>query len=137
MRSGIAPLDGCRTKHRAYEEILKVQPHLGFARQLDERIGDCTGHVDEPPVLGFIRTARMATGVTIRDLAERLGITFQAVHRMEAAERAGRISLNRFRDAAEALDCDLVVELVPRSTFQQMAGQRSRPRPRGPAGTYR
>jgi transcriptional regulator with XRE-family HTH domain len=112
--------DGCLRKS-VDEEGENVQPHLGLARKLDERIGDCAGHIEEPPVLGFIRSARMATGVTIRQLADRLGVTAQAVHRMEASERAGRISVNRLREAADALDCDLVLELIPRSSFRGLA----------------
>ena len=44
---------------------------------------------------------------------------------MEQGEAAGTVTLNTLRQAAEALDCQLVYALVPRSTLEDTVRQRA------------
>ena len=55
---------------------------------------------------------RMAKGLSQRELAELCGTTQSAIARLERGGRPPRI--DTLRRIAEALDCDLVVELEPR-----------------------
>jgi predicted DNA-binding mobile mystery protein A len=52
-----------------------------------------------------------------RLMGERLSVTQGAVFAMERSEAAGTIQLDTLRRAADALDCDLVYALVPRSSL--------------------
>lgn len=56
---------------------------------------------------------RMAMGLSQRELAELVGTTQSAIARLERGGRPPRI--DTLLRIAEALDCDLNVELVPRS----------------------
>lgn len=53
-----------------------------------------------------------------RDLARRLSVSGAAVAKLEAAERAGGITLGTLQHVAEALDCTVVYALVPRTSLQ-------------------
>lgn len=52
------------------------------------------------------------------DLAARLGVTWQAVQQIEENERDGGVRLSTLRKAADAMECDLVYALVPRSSLE-------------------
>jgi len=55
---------------------------------------------------------RVAKGFSQRELAERVGTTQSAIARLERGGRPPRI--DTLLKIAEALDCELLVELVPR-----------------------
>jgi transcriptional regulator with XRE-family HTH domain len=55
---------------------------------------------------------RIEQGLSQRELAERVGTTQSAIARLERGGRPPRI--DTLLNIAEALDCDLVVELQPR-----------------------
>src|SRR5919198_898915 len=57
---------------------------------------------------------RTALGLSQRELAELTGTTQSAIARLEAGGRPPRI--DTLLRIADALDCDLVVELHPRTT---------------------
>jgi ribosome-binding protein aMBF1 (putative translation factor) len=56
---------------------------------------------------------RLAKGLSQRELAERVGTTQSAIARLERGGRPPRI--DTLLNIAEALDCDLRVDLTPRS----------------------
>lgn len=67
------------------------------------------------PQRGWIRAIREASGVTLREMARRLGkVPSLAVH-LEKSEAEYRITLGSLRDAADALGCELVYALVPKT----------------------
>ena len=59
-----------------------------------------------------VASRRMAMGLSQRELAERCGTTQSAIARLERGGRPPRI--DTLLRIAEALDCELVVELEPR-----------------------
>lgn len=67
-----------------------------------------------PPRGGWIRAVRQALGMSLGDLAARLGTTHQSVSMLEQSERAGQIGLGSLRKAAEAMNCDLAYVFIPR-----------------------
>ena len=69
--------------------------------------------VPRPPK-GWIRAIREATGVTIRELAQRLARAPSVAAHLETSEAEYRITLGKLREAAEALGCDLVYAFVPK-----------------------
>jgi len=90
-------------------------------RQLDaalQALRESTPSV--PPRDGWLRTIRNALGMTATQLARRLGTTRQAVSDLERREVLGTVTLGALKRAAEALDCDVVYALVPRTNLRVM-----------------
>jgi len=74
------------------------------------------------PDKGWLRAIREASGTSLRELAHRMGTSPQSAAQFEKSEAEFRITLKSLRDAANALDCDLVYALVPRSgNVEQLA----------------
>jgi predicted DNA-binding mobile mystery protein A len=67
------------------------------------------------PRAGWLSAIREAQGITLRQVADTLAVTPQAVQRLQLSEANEAISLKSLRQAAEAMGCDLVYALVPRS----------------------
>ncbi len=65
------------------------------------------------PPIGWIKAIRMALGMSAQQLGNKLSITRQGVQDMERREREGAITLNALREAAQALDMQLVYGFVP------------------------
>lgn len=79
--------------------------------------------VPMPPRGGWISAIRTALGMSQTDLARRLGVRPSSIAKMESSERAGTIRMETLRRAADSLECDLVIALVPRSPLQSMVEQ--------------
>jgi predicted DNA-binding mobile mystery protein A len=76
------------------------------------------------PRSGWLKTIRQALGLSLSDLANRLGVSRQLPQQFEKAEAEDRITLKSLRAAANALDCDLVYALVPRGgSLQRLKDQ--------------
>jgi predicted DNA-binding mobile mystery protein A len=85
-------------------------------RALDRRLLTLpTADAMTPPRSGWIRAVRQALGMSLGNLAARLGTTHQSVSMLEQSERAGQIGVSSLRKAAEAMDCDLAYVFIPRS----------------------
>jgi|BarGraIncu00222A_1022003.scaffolds.fasta_scaffold02298_6 predicted DNA-binding mobile mystery protein A len=67
---------------------------------------------------GWVRAIREALQMSAADLGSRMGVSRQAITAMEASERAGTVRMSTLAAAAEAMDCELVWALVPRTTLQ-------------------
>ena len=65
------------------------------------------------PSDGWIRSVRKAIGMSIRQLAERIGVTQQAISKLEEHELDDSVTLKTLRRAAEAMDCKLVYAIIP------------------------
>ncbi len=77
------------------------------------------------PVKGWLRAMRELSGITLRQLAKRLGRSSPLIPLLEKAEADYRITLASLRNAAEALDCQLVYALVPKSGSLQEFAERA------------
>lgn len=77
------------------------------------------------PREGWIKSIRKALGMPASALASRLRVSSGTLTNLERAERQGTISLRSLREAAEALDCELVYALVPRTTLDEVLRQRA------------
>ena len=81
-------------------------------RALDDHLSGVS--VCDRPSGGWIRAVRISLGMSVRQMAERIGITQQSASRLEKNEVEDAITLRSLRKAAEALDCRLVYALVPK-----------------------
>jgi predicted DNA-binding mobile mystery protein A len=83
-------------------------------RHLDKRLAALRPLVRTArPPRGWLRAVRNALGMTMRQFAERLGVTQPRVVELEQSELNGSITLHSLQRAAEALGCRLVYALVP------------------------
>ena len=90
-------------------------------RQLDEALTPFQALRERPPPgQGWARTVREALGMSLRQLAERTGLSKTAVHSAESNESKGTIRLDSLRKLAEAMDCDLVYAMVPRDSLSNI-----------------
>jgi predicted DNA-binding mobile mystery protein A len=91
-------------------------------RQLDQQLQGWrkTAKATPRPREGWLRTLRMALGLSTGQLAERLGARQPRVLQLEKGEISDTATLASLRKAADALDCDLVYALVPRKPLEQM-----------------
>jgi len=78
---------------------------------LDRHIAEI--RVCDRPSDGWIAAIRKSLGMSVRQLAERIGITQQSTARLETNEADDSITLKSLRKAAEALDCRVVYALIP------------------------
>lgn len=78
---------------------------------LDQHMAEI--RVCDRPSDGWIRAVRKSIGMSVCQLATRMGVTQQAVSQLEAKELNETVSIKTLRKAAEALNCRLVYALVP------------------------
>jgi predicted DNA-binding mobile mystery protein A len=78
------------------------------------------------PATGWIRTIREALGMSAAQLAQRLGVSRDAVYKLEERETGRNVTLKQLDKAAEALDCEVLYALVPRQSLEQTIRDRAR-----------
>lgn len=78
---------------------------------LDKHLSDV--HVPERPSGGWVRAIRTALGMSARQLAERMGVSQQALSQMESKEADDSVTIKTLRRAAEAMGCRVVYAVVP------------------------
>ena len=80
----------------------------------------------ERPHAGWIRAIREASGMSLRQLAERMGVSKTTVATLERNEAAETVKLSSLRAVGEALGCELVYALVPQTSLEDWVRQRAR-----------
>lgn len=75
---------------------------------------------------GWMRTIRMALGMSTTELAKRLGTSPSTVSRNETHEAQGVVTLGTLKKAAEAMNCDVVYALVPREKLSDTVMREAR-----------
>ena len=96
-------------KHDAQFRKLRLQ-------QLDRALSVfAQARQSERPRSGWLSAIREAQGIPLREVAKTLAVTPQAVQKLQISEANEAISLKRLRAAAEAMGCELVYALLPRS----------------------
>ena len=89
-------------------------------RQLDEALAPFQELRSRPgPRSGWLRAIREALGMTTRQLAARTGKSKTTVLSTERNEANGTVQLDSLRNLADALDCDLVYAIVPRTSLRE------------------
>ena len=66
-----------------------------------------------PPPTGWIKAIRNAIGMSMLQLGNRLSITKQSVQDIERREKDGSVTIKALREAARALDMQLIYGFVP------------------------
>lgn len=71
------------------------------------------------PQKGWIKEVREALGMSMPDLASRMGTIKQRISRIEKDELTGKVTIASIEKAAHAMDCDFVYFLVPRTSLEK------------------
>jgi predicted DNA-binding mobile mystery protein A len=79
------------------------------------------------PQRGWLHAVRQALGMSRQQAAESIRVTQQSITDFERAEANDRITLRSLRRVAEAMGCELVYAIVPKSgTIVDLAEKRAR-----------
>lgn len=79
------------------------------------------------PQRGWLRAVRQALGLSLEQVGRTLGISRSHVLSFEKSEAEDRISLRSLRKVAEAMGCDLVYAIVPKSgSIRELAEEPAR-----------
>ncbi len=101
-------------------EVMSRSDNTRARARLDGRLAKLSSLRTEPrPHRGWIRAIRDALGMSARELAARMGVSQQTIPDIEHSELRDTIKLDTLRRAADALDCDLVYFLIPRSSLDE------------------
>jgi len=79
----------------------------------------------ELPQSGWVRAIRTALGMTITQLAKRLGVSPNRVSVIEQSEPSGTVTINTMKKIAAQLDCTFVYGVVPRKSLKHMIKKRA------------
>ncbi|MFL5783023.1 MAG: helix-turn-helix domain-containing protein [Bacteriovoracaceae bacterium] len=71
-------------------------------------------------VNSWIDYVRTGLGMSLVQLARRTGVSQASLSSSIKLEREGRITLNKLKEIADAMGCDLVYEFVPRKNLEDM-----------------
>lgn len=95
-------------------------------RQLDEALAAFQGLGSRPvPRGGWIRTIREALGMSARQLGARAGKSKTTVLSTERNEVRKTVQLDSLQNLADALNCDLVYAIVPRTSLRKELDRRA------------
>jgi predicted DNA-binding mobile mystery protein A len=101
-------------------------------KQMDELIQSfVVGKQKGQTFVGWIQSSRLAMGMSLRQLAERIGISASALSNFEKREQADAVSLATLKKVANALDMELVYYFRPKSgsiknTIEQQARKKAK-----------
>jgi predicted DNA-binding mobile mystery protein A len=97
-------------------------------KQLDSSLSAFIQAKTQPrPQRGWLRAIREACGLPLDSIARELKTNRQGVQKRENAEATDRITLRTLRRVADAMGCELVYAIVPKSgTIQDLAERRLR-----------
>lgn len=95
-------------------------------RRLDQRFVELNEVFCPSPSMGWVRTVRRALGMSMFDLAKRVGLSVSRVKQLERAETDGTIRLSQLRRLAGALNCELHYVILPRESLEEMVRRQAR-----------
>jgi predicted DNA-binding mobile mystery protein A len=79
------------------------------------------------PMRGWLRAVREALGIPQQQVANTAKVKRQSLMKFEKAEAEDRITLRNLRRVADAMGCELVYAIVPKSgSIQELAEARAR-----------
>lgn len=86
--------------------------------QLDEFFKGLKALNLRAPKKGWVKEIREALGMSMQDLASRLGTIKQRIERIEKDEVSKKVTLESMKRVGAAMNCDFVYFFVPRTCLQ-------------------
>jgi len=113
-----------KTSNRMKIRAARTSTNVARTR-LDSRLSQLrSAHAQmAAPRGGWLRAIRTALGMTLEDLASRLGITRSVLLRLETSEQKGTIRIATLHRVANAMNCDVAYALIPRQPLQEMVDE--------------
>ena len=78
------------------------------------------------PKQGWIKTVRKSLGLTLAQMAKRMGLNSSRIVRLEHDEIEGRVTLRSLQAVANSLDCSLVYAFVPNVGLEEFLKKQAR-----------
>lgn len=104
-------------------------------KQLDDKLQLWAGVRRQPrPRSGWIAAIRESLGMGLAQLGRRLGTSPIGVKRLEQREVAGKITLDSLSRAAEAMGCELIYAIVPKTSLESILDEQVRKKARETLG---
>ena len=69
---------------------------------------------------------RQALGMSVSQLAKRMGLSQSSVSGLEKREVEGRLTIKKLREMADAMECDLVYCFIPRKPLEGIVFDQSK-----------
>ncbi len=77
--------------------------------------------LDRRPPKGWLRSIRESLGMSITQLAKRVGVSnHSSIVRLEERESQGKASIESLSKAAEAMNCKFIYAIVPKKEFSSL-----------------
>jgi len=95
-------------------------------RQLDKRLINIKNIDAQRPPRGWVKAIRESLGMTTAQLGRKLDVSQPRIIKIEQSEIKGTITLGSLERVAQALDCRVVYALVPRTSLEDVIGERAR-----------
>ncbi len=84
-------------------------------KQMDTRMEPLASvHHMHAPQAGWLRAVRTSLGMSLEQLGRKMGIAKQSASDIERREPEGTVTINTLREAAAAMDMELVYGFVPK-----------------------
>jgi predicted DNA-binding mobile mystery protein A len=93
---------------------MKLKNDIFFVRQLDKKFETFQVLKNNLPTKGWINLIRKTLKMSLRQLGNKMSITPQSLRGIEEREEEGTISLKTLKDAADALEMELVYGFIPK-----------------------
>jgi predicted DNA-binding mobile mystery protein A len=96
-------------------------------QQIDAKISGLKHLRDLPiPPTGWLKAIRLSLGMSLEQLGRKLGIAKQNALALERREQLGAVTINSLREAAAAMDLELVYGFVPKDgTLQALIDRKA------------
>ena len=94
-------------------------------KQLERRLAPLREMTLAAPPRGWIKAIRESLGMTVRQLAARMGVAPSRIPAIEKAEVTGATTLRTLRQAATAMNCAFVYAFVPIDPLDDMLRERA------------
>lgn len=93
-------------------------------KQLERRLAPLRKMTLDAPPKGWIKAIRESLGMTVRQLAARMGVAPSRIPVIEKAEVTGSTTLRTLRQAGAAMNCAFVYAFVPLEPLDDMLRDR-------------
>lgn len=69
---------------------------------------------------GWIKYTRSVLGITLKELAKRVGLALPTIAQAEQRESEGKVTIETLRKFADAMECEFVYAFVPRDDIVKL-----------------
>jgi predicted DNA-binding mobile mystery protein A len=89
-------------------------------KNLDKRLVRWREEPLPMPRNGWVKAIREALGLSAQQLASRMGVVQSRLSKIEKAEVTGSTTIKTLRETAEAMGCEFVYAIVPRTSLSEI-----------------